>query len=110
MTIDPATLNRRLTIVRRTVVEDEEYGDTYVWNDLRTIWAGMRYDSADEEFAANESYARRIVTFTTRFTSDLTALDRVRCLGVTYDIEGLKEIGNRDGLEIKADALNPGGA
>ncbi|WP_420408303.1 phage head closure protein [Hoeflea sp.] len=110
MTIDPATLNRRLTIVRRTVVPNEEYGDTFDWNDLRTVWAGMKYDQADEVFAANQGYAVRVVTFTIRFTSDLTALDRVRCLGVTYDVTGLKEIGNRLGLEIKAEAMNPGGA
>jgi SPP1 family predicted phage head-tail adaptor len=109
MTIDPATLNRRLTIERYTLVPGP-WNDEYVWSDLRTIWAGMRYDSADEEFAAGQSYARRIVTFTTRFTSDLTAVDRLRCMGVTYDILGIREVGNREGLEIKAEATDPGGA
>lgn len=110
MTIDPATLNRRLTIERYTVTTDPQWGDTYAWADLRTVWAVMKYDSADEEFAANQAYARRVVTFTTRFTSDLTAVDRLRCMGVTYDILGIQEIGNRDGLEIKAEATDPGGA
>ncbi|MEQ8450443.1 MAG: phage head closure protein [Nitratireductor sp.] len=110
MTIDPATLNRRLVIERYTVIHDPQWGDTYEWQDLRTVWAAMAYDSADEEFAAGQTYARRVVTFTTRYTADLTATDRVRCMDVTYDILGIREIGNRDGLEIKAEATDPGGA
>ncbi|MHA6644564.1 phage head closure protein [Mesorhizobium sp. A623] len=110
MTIDPATLNRRLTLRRYTVTHDPQWGDTFAWADLRTVWAAMAYDSADEQFAADQTYAVRVVTFTIRFTSDLTALDRVTCMGVEYEIAGLKEIGNRDGLEIKATAFDPGGA
>lgn len=109
MTIDPATLNRRLTIERYTLVSGS-WNDEFVWSDVRTTWAAMKYESADEEFAADQAYARRVVTFTTRFMSDITAVDRVTCMGVTYDIKGLREIGNRDGLEIKAEATDPGGA
>lgn len=109
MTIDPATLNHRLTIQRRASTVGD-WGSEYTWSDLRTIWAGLKYESADEEFAANQGYARRVVTFTTRFTSDLTAADRVECDGVAYEIKGIREIGFRDGLEIKAEATDPGGA
>ena len=110
MTIDPATLNRRVTVERYTLTSDPQWGDTYAWADLRTVWAGMAYDSADEEFAAGQGYATRVVTFSMRFTSDLSAVDRLRCLGVTYDIKGIRELGNRDGIEVKAEATDPGGA
>ena len=106
--IDPGKLNRRLTIRRRTLVVDPQWGDTYEWQDLRTIWGAMAYDSADEEFAAGQLYAERAVTFTIRFTRDLSALDRIECVGVEYDILGITEIGNRDGLEVKASVMDPG--
>jgi SPP1 family predicted phage head-tail adaptor len=109
MTIDPATLNRRVTVERYTTISGG-WGDEYLWSDLRTVWGGVKYDAADEEFAAGQAYARRVVTFTLRFTSDLTALDRLRCEGVTYEIKGIKEIGFRDGIEVKAEATDPGGA
>jgi len=109
MTIDPASLNRRVTIERYTTTEGE-WGPEYSWSDLRTVWASMSYDAADEEFAADQTYAKRVVTFTMRFTTDLTAGDRLRCLGVTYDVKGIKEIGSRDGIEVKAEATDPGGA
>lgn len=109
MSIDPATLNRRVTVERRSATSGS-WGDEYTWSDLRTVWAGVKYDAADEEFAAGQAYARRVVTFTLRFTSDLTALDRLRCEGATYEIKGIKEIGFREGIEVKAEATDPGGA
>lgn len=108
MTIDPATLNRRVTVERYTLVPGD-WNDEYVWTDIRTVWGGLAYDSADEEFAANQAYARRVVTFTMRFTSDLTSADRLRCDGVTYEIKGIKEVGHRDAIEVKAEATDPGG-
>ena len=44
-----------------------------------------------------------------RFTSDLTAVDRLRCNGVEYDIKGIREIGFREAIEVKAEATDPGG-
>jgi SPP1 family predicted phage head-tail adaptor len=108
MSIDPAILNRRVTIERFTTIPGD-FDDIEVWADLRTVWAAMTYDSADEEFAANQLYARRLVTFTMRFTSDLSAIDRLRCDGVGYDIKGIKEIGFREAIEVKAEATDPGG-
>lgn len=108
MTIDAATLNRRVTIVRRTLVPGP-WNPEEVWTDLRTVWAAVRYDSADEQFAAGQFYARRIVTFTMRFTHDLTEVDRLRCDGTTYDIRGITEIGFREGIEVKAETRDPEG-
>lgn len=107
-TIDPATLNRRVTVQRYTLVPGP-FADEEVWADLRTVWGGLRYKKADEEFAANQTYARRVVTFTLRWTSDLSELDRLFCEGVTYDVKGITEIGFRDGIEVKAEATDPGG-
>jgi len=108
MTIDTATLNRRVVIERYTVIPGP-LNDEWVWSDIRTVWAAMKYDSVDEEFASNQNYARRVVTFTMRFTSDLTAVDRLRCNGVEYDIKGIREIGFREAIEVKAEATDPGG-
>ena len=108
MSIDPATMNRRVVIERYTVIPGP-LNDEWVWSDIRTVWAAMKYESADEVFAADQAYARRVVTFTMRFTSDLTAVDRLRCNGVEYDIKGIREIGFREAIEVKAEATDPGG-
>lgn len=109
MSIDPATMNRRVVVERYTLVPGP-LNDELVWADIRTVWAAMKYESADEVFAADQAYARRVVTFTMRFTSNLTAVDRLRCDGVTYDVLGIKEVGFREAIEVKAEATDPGGA
>lgn len=108
MSIDPATMNRRVVIERYTVIPGP-LNDEWVWSDIRTVWAAMKYDRADEEFAAHQTYARRLVTFTMQFTSNLSAVDRLRCDGVTYEIKGIIEVGFREAIEVKAEATDPGG-
>lgn len=107
--IDPAKLNRRLTVRRRVLIEDPQWGDTWEWQDHRTTWGAMAYESVDEEFAAGQHYTERTVTFTMRFSRDLTEVDRVVCEGIEYEILGVTEMGNRAGLEVKASVLDPGG-
>ena len=51
MSIDPATMNRRVVIERYTVIPGP-LNDEWVWSDIRTVWAAMKYDRADEEFEA----------------------------------------------------------
>ncbi|MFA7588525.1 MAG: phage head closure protein [Novosphingobium sp.] len=108
MSIDPATMNRRVVVERYTLVPGP-LNDEFAWADIRSVWAAMKYDRADEEFAAHQTYARRLVTFTMRFTHDLTAVDRLRHDGVTYEIKGITEVGFREAIEVKAEATDPGG-
>ena len=104
--IDPATLNRRVTIERYTAT-DGQWGPDLTWSGLRTIWGAFKFDSADEQFAAGQIYTDRIGTVTIRFTRDLMETDRLVIEGVTYEIKGIAEIGNRDGLAVKVLARDP---
>lgn len=108
MTIDPATLNRRVTIGRYTLVPGD-FNDEKVWSDLRTVWAAMAYDDVEEVFAGDGLIVKRTVTFTMRFSSDLTETDKLRCGGTEYNILGVTELGNRDGIAVKAEATDPEG-
>lgn len=108
--IDVATLNRRVAIDRRALAPNVAgFNSVEVWQPVRTIWASIKYDSVDANFAADQAYTKRIVTFTTLFIRDLTELDRLIYEGVTYQILGITEIGFRETLEIKAEAYDPGG-
>lgn len=107
MTIDLATFNRRVVIERFTLVSGP-LNDDEVWAPLRTVWAAMVYDDVEEVFESNQLRVKRYVRFTMHFTRDLSEIDRLVCMGVTYDIIGIKEVGNREGIEIKAKATDPG--
>lgn len=108
MIIDPGQLDRQITIRREVKVGEGDFNDIYEWVvDYLTVWAMKQAVSADEVWASNEVYAKRVVTFTTHWFSDIKETDRIVSEGVTYDIKGIAEIGTRDGLEIKAEASNP---
>jgi SPP1 family predicted phage head-tail adaptor len=98
-------MDRRLTIERVTVVSGQ-YGDEETWTALRTVWAHKVPVSESEPYVSDERQAERVVTFQIRYV-DVTEQDRVASEDVTYRIVGIREIGRRDGLELRCEAINP---
>lgn len=108
MTIDAGQLDRRLDVLRRTVASGDKWGDVYAYEPVNTLWAALKHDAEDERHAAEQAYAVRVVTFTTRYSADLFDTDRLECEGVEYEVIGIRQIGRREGLEIKARVYDPG--
>lgn len=106
MIIDPGQLDRPITIQRATLVSGT-WDDSEVWADYLSAWAMLKRAGEDEEFAAGQTYERRIATFVMNFTADIRATDRIVSEGVTWRILGIGEIGLKHGLEIKVEVLSP---
>lgn len=104
MIIDPGQLDRPITIQRATLVPGP-WGDEEVWADHLSAWAMMKRTSEDEEFAANQTYEKRVATFVTNYTADIRATDRLVSEGVTWRILGVGEIGLKHGLELKCEVM-----
>lgn len=98
-------LDRRLTILKQidTGQTDSHGQPVFEFTALRTVWAAKVHRREDEEHAASQTYARRVVTFRIRHADDVTELDRLECEGLTYTIRGIREIGRKIGLEIAAE-------
>lgn len=100
----PGTMDRRVTLERFTSVEDE-YGDEIkTWAPLATVWAEVRQQGGKEFLAADTINAVRRVVFFLRWIPGLTVLDRVAYDGRHHDIEEVREIGRRDGVELHCEA------
>lgn len=103
------SLDRRVQF-RRATLFDDGYQVTDTWADHGSlIWAGRKdvNDAVnDAERAAagwvEATVASRFVVRSTPFTRGLTAKDRLVCEGLTFDIQGIKQIGRMDRLEITA--------
>lgn len=104
----PETFDRTVTLERFTSTQDEGSGEEIrTWAAVATVQASKR-DVSDGERIASAEVAS---TITTRFQvrwdsaySDLNPKDRLTCEGRIYNIEAVKEIGRRDGMEISASA------
>ncbi|PIO99657.1 phage head closure protein [Pleomorphomonas carboxyditropha] len=99
------TLDRRVTMQRLTTGTPDEYGvPSETWNDLRTVWARVTPDSEDEKYQLGVDLAFVLVKVQCRWFAGLITTDRLVIDGRVFDIRGVREIGRREGLEIKAKA------
>lgn len=94
-------LDRRLTLQTRTLATANAYGEKIAsYSTLATVWGGKRDVSGREFFSAGQLHAEASTRFEIRYRSDLTAINRVVCDGITYDIAHIAEIGRNEGLEL----------
>lgn len=96
------SLDRNLTVLKRTVQGDGGWGSVAVWLPWLKVRARVEYTSEDEKFAAGELYSERILTFETRWFAGVDERDRLYFEGQYFDIIGVRELDRRRGLEFKA--------
>src|SRR5690554_1229994 len=94
------SLDRRVTLERFTVTEDEYGGDVEAWVTLATVFAEVRQQGGKEFLAAAQETASRRVVFFIRYYPGLTVQDRVAYDGRNHDVVEVREIGRRDGVEL----------
>lgn len=103
--MNAGNLDRRIQI-RRSIAIDDGLQMVESWADYGApIWAARKDVSDGERAAAGWIEATSVARFTVRsstFTRGLTPKDRIAAEGRGYDIQGIKELGRRDWLEITA--------
>ena len=104
--MDPSNLDRRITI-QEPVVSKDGYGEDVVtgWTPVATVWAQVIPVSGREYFDAAAIRAEKTTRFRIRWRSGVTEAMRIVYDGRSYDILGIVEIGRREGLEIRAEAI-----
>lgn len=102
-----APLDRRITLQRLVSAENTLGEAVGEWGLLALVWASVNPVSDRERIAASEKGAVITDRFQVRYAqklADLTAKDRIKYEGRTYEISGIKPIGRRQHLEITAAA------
>lgn len=99
-------MDRRITIQNLETIppsEQDTYGESQEsWEDLATVWANVRQQTAREIFVGGKISEETLV-FTIRHISGVTAASRVVYNSKNYMLLGEpREIGRKDGLEIIA--------
>lgn len=100
-------LDRRITIRRATTARDQANQPRKQWADLTTVWANAKPVMDSERLRAGETLAQKSYRFTIYYSStvaDVDPRDQIVFDGRTYDVQGVKTIGRREGLEITATA------
>ena len=83
-------LNKRITIQRHTVTQDEEGNQMQEWTTFHSCWAAVNGISNREYWNARQQQEENIINFKIRFCDSLKALNkkdyRIIFDGRTYDI------------------------
>jgi SPP1 family predicted phage head-tail adaptor len=105
--MEAGKLDRRLTLLERTLTTNAANEEEEVFTDVGTVWASKK-DVSDAERTKSQEVAATITTrFQVRHSSlsdEITPTWRVRCEGRTYDVRAKKELGRKVGWEISAEA------
>ena len=101
------SLDRRITFQTFTTVQDAAGEPIKTWTDLITVSASKLDVTGRERFTARQELAEETTVFRIRYRTDINATHRIVYDSKTYDIEGLAELGRREGLDITATAILP---
>ena len=107
MVLNAGSLNRRIQVQRATENPDGHGGFDYAWQDHGAPIFARRRDVSDaERFSAGRWDNELVTRFTVRstaFSRDIRRTDRLVHEGITFQIDGIKEVpDSRAFLEITA--------
>lgn len=98
------SLDRTITVQRLAETRDEYGGTSTGWTDVATVRAQLIEQATSDFMQGAGEEARRIAVFRCRWIAGLTNADRVMFEGLAYDVEQVKEIGRRRGVELRCRA------
>ncbi|MBV2144407.1 phage head closure protein [Falsochrobactrum sp. TDYN1] len=94
-------LDRFITIERGEETADEYGGVSFAWSKFADLRAQIVQASTEEYIRAFGARDETVIIFRTRYLDGITNADRIAYAGGYYNIKELKEIGRREGFEIR---------
>jgi len=95
-------LFHRITLLRRGITTDSEFlEDVETYSPYATDVPADKVDrSGNEGYYQGVNVPTQFTVFKIRYRSDVQELDRVNHSGKLYEIDFIKELGRREGLEL----------
>lgn len=100
-------LDRIITVERSSEELNDLRQVVEAWAPLASLRAQLVQTSTAEFIKAFGASTEAVVVFRTRFLAGVTLADRVSYEGRAFNIVEVKEIGRRDGLELRCTRIGP---
>lgn len=100
-------LDRIIEIQRLSRTVDDYGTETEAWTPVATLRAQLVQASTEEFMNSFGSSAETAAVFRIRYRDELMTSDRVTYRGQAYDVKEIKELGRREGLDLRC--LGAGG-
>lgn len=98
-------MDRSITIQRAATTIDDFGTPTDTWGDVVTVRAQQVQTSTDEYIRGYGASDETVIVFRTWWRNGITNADRIIYAGDAYNIKETKEIGRRNGLELRCQRL-----
>ena len=99
-------LDRSITIQRVTTAIDDYGTPTDAWADVATVRAQQVSTSTVEYIRNYGASDDTVVVFRTWWMDGITNADRIVYAGQNFNIKETKEIGRRNGIELRCERLS----
>jgi SPP1 family predicted phage head-tail adaptor len=94
-------LDRTIEIQRLSRTVDDYGTETERWAPVASVRAQLVQSSTEEFMRSFGSSSEAATIFRIRYRGDLLTSDRVTYRGQAYDVKEIKELGRREGLDIR---------
>lgn len=99
------SMDSQITVQRATTAINDYGAPVETWADLVTLRAQVIQSSTEEFIRGAGASDETVVVFRTWYFDDVTLADRIVFDGEIHNIKETKEIGRRNGLEIRTKSL-----
>jgi SPP1 family predicted phage head-tail adaptor len=99
-------LDRVITIQGAATTINPNGTPLETWSDLETVRAQVVQASTDEYIRGNGATDKTVIVFRTWWIDGITNANRVIYNGQNFNIKETKEIGRRNGLELRCEAIS----
>ena len=100
MMLNPAKMDRRIVLQRRTVAQDAYGEEIETWSTLDTVWAQRVELKGAEQWQAKQVIATIEAKYRIHWRAGLTPVDRMTEDGRVYEIYSAIEMGRREAIEL----------
>ncbi|MDY8111163.1 phage head closure protein [Fulvimarina sp. 2208YS6-2-32] len=97
-------LDRKIALEREVETVDRYGTPSSVWTPIATVAAQRVTASTDEFLAASGERTETAMVFRVRYRTDVRLSDRVTFEGTAFNMIEIKELGRREGLELRCEA------
>lgn len=94
-------LDKTITLQRFTSTVDEYGTPIEAWADLATVRAQLVQSTTEEFMRGWGASSEAAIVFRIRHIEGITLADRVSYQGRAYDLKEIKELGRREGLDLR---------
>lgn len=98
-------LDKTIVIERHAVTVDDYGTQTEGWTEIASVRAQLVQSTTEEFMRSFGSTGETAVIFRIRHRDGFKVSDRVTMQGQAFDVKEIKELGRREGLELRCLAL-----